>query len=472
MSLDVAHRNQVLDHKEPTPETLSNSVKDRTISQYLTMTSQLLGPRGEEIGHSFIEDRACSSAPESTFSENLNESNSITSECYSLDLDENAPQSKNKEIRPTATQLSSTERTVITPIQQERKKIASRVPRTLRSAHTHAWIDVAGEASPELVERMKKIGDDILAIKTKPKKPPTKSPFFSPPASTKKLKISPSKEKKSGIRVGTVSCIPFPPLRAPNFGLLQEKLSKDPFRLLIGVTFLNRTKGKDAIPIFFKLMEKYPTPADILAAEREDIIAIQYHLGFQTQRAETYQKYAHFWIHDPPVKGKRYRVDHYPGPGDGMDVKKGEVLNDADPRSAWEIGHVTQGRYAIDSWRIFCRDILRGEAEGWNGDGREDGFQPEWMRVQPRDKELIAFLRWMWLKEGFKWDPETGEKEVAGKELMEAAITGKIAWDDLGGLRIIGNEGGILAIDGDNGKMETLSSHRKEGENIELQMLP
>lgn len=98
---------------------------------------------------------------------------------------------------------------------------------------------------------------------------------------------------------------------------------------------------------------------------------------------------------------------------------------------------MTKGRYAIDSWRIFCRDVLRGEAEGWNGEGREEGFQPEWMRVMPRDKELIACLRWMWLKEGFEWDPVTGEREVAGRELMEAAIEGRVMWDGFGGMRIL-----------------------------------
>jgi len=35
----------------------------------------------------------------------------------------------------------------------------------------------------------------------------------------------------------------------------------------------------------------------------------------------------------------------------------------------------------------------------------EDGkmFEPEWMRVVPKDKELRAFLRWKWLKEGWNW---------------------------------------------------------------------
>lgn len=87
---------------------------------------------------------------------------------------------------------------------------------------------------------------------------------------------------------------------------------------------------------------------------------------------------------------------------------------------------MTSGPYALDSWRIFCRDVLRGVATGWNGENsKQEGFQPEWMRVLPEDKELRAYLRWMWLKEGFVWDPYTGEKEVAGPELVRAAMGGE-----------------------------------------------
>jgi methyl-CpG-binding domain protein 4 len=300
----------------------------------------------------------------------------------------------------------------------------------------------------------------------KAKKAPAKSPYFIPPTPP----ISPELTRKSKGQKGErakplnarttpqknnedspasqgsgkkrppakmISCIPFPPLSAPHFGLIQEKLAHDPFRLLIAVTFLIRTHGKHAIPVFFDLMQKYPTPESLVVAEKEEIVPIIRHLGLQNQRAGTYQTYANIWLENPPVKGKRYAVRGYPNPDSGRDVRKGEILDDEDERDAWEIGHMTQGPYAIDSWRIFCRDKLRGEAEGWNGEGRGEGFQPEWMRVLPEDKELRAYLRWMWLKEGFEWDPFTGDKEVARPELMRAAMEGRIVWDDQGGMQIL-----------------------------------
>ncbi|QSZ35363.1 hypothetical protein DSL72_008233 [Monilinia vaccinii-corymbosi] len=307
----------------------------------------------------------------------------------------------------------------------------------------------------------------------KKQRPPAHSPYFArPPAATpSKSKIpitlqeeapvknfSPKKESPKKRPAGIISCIPFPPLSAPHFGLIQEKLVHDPFRLLIAVTFLNRTHGKHAIPVFYNLMDQYPTPQSIADAPKEEIISVIRHLGLQNQRAATYQTYAKIFCENPPIKSKRYAVHNYPTKGLGRDVKKSEVLpvEVEDPRTAWEIGHITQGPYALDSWRIFCRDILLGKAQGWNGEGNhEEGFQPEWMRVVPEDKKLRAFLGWMWLKEGFEWDPFTGEKEVAGTELLRAAMEGRIVWDDAVGMRIFEAEGdGEGKGDGDGVKQD------------------
>ena len=58
------------------------------------------------------------------------------------------------------------------------------------------------------------------------------------------------------------------------------------------------------------------------------------------------------------------------------------------------------------------------------------------MRVLPEDKELRACLRWMWMREGWEWDPVTGEREVLREGLRIAVDEGRVGYDDMGELKI------------------------------------
>ncbi|KAH6845190.1 DNA glycosylase [Chaetomium sp. MPI-CAGE-AT-0009] len=292
----------------------------------------------------------------------------------------------------------------------------------------------------------------------------SRSPFFNTPTTPrskhpKAEPTPPSTAKKPRPPRGTVSSLPIPPLSADRFGLIQEELADDPFRLLIAITFLIRTAGKAAIPVFWDLMERFPTP-EALAAEAAapEIVALIRPLGLSAVRCVAVQKYARGWLERPPRREVRYGVKNYPRVGDGRDVRVGEefgpedgggelegqavdAVADARARaigSAWEIGHLTQGPYALDSWRIFCRDVLLGRASHWTGKGNAPEFQPEWMRVLPRDKELRACLRWMWMREGWEWDPLTGEREPLREDMRRAVDEGRVGYDDSGNLVIIG----------------------------------
>jgi hypothetical protein len=288
------------------------------------------------------------------------------------------------------------------------------------------------------------------------------SPYF---ASTNNE--SPPKKKPNRPPRGTVSALPVPPLSAPRFGLLQEDLANDTFRLLVGVTFLIRTTGRVSIPVFHKVMETFPTPEALAdPGNAEPLTAMTRHLGLSVVRVAAIQRYARRWVERPAVANVRYRVKDYAsrevdlrtslterGENDSSShmtppINATEALNamaipavippfgSVDDVDAWEIGHLTQGQYAIDSWRIFCRDMLLGRAEDWNGKGREPTFQPEWMRVLPADKELRACLRWMWMRENWEWDAETGEKTVLGEEMRRAVNEGRVFYDDQGKLKI------------------------------------
>jgi len=306
----------------------------------------------------------------------------------------------------------------------------------------------------------------------------TRSSFFITPVSSVPAPVptlSALKTKSPRPPRGTVSCLPFPRLDTPSFGIAQERFTHDPFRLLIAVTFLIRTSGRTSMPVFRKLMELYPTPRALADGDPAEIELMIRHLGLSNNRTATIQKYARLWEENPPQPGVRYGVKNYPKQGDGKDVRAGKRLEAGDvSEAAWEIGHMTQGRYAIDSWRIFCRDVFMGRAsnndqgvdsvddEGLggsieNGTKRQrkkkkktmtrrtskrakqakQGFQPEWMRVLPEDKELRAYLRWMWMREGWEWDPHTGERVVLSREMHDAVQERRVVWDNSGKLVIV-----------------------------------
>ena len=237
--------------------------------------------------------------------------------------------------------------------------------------------------------------------------------------------------KKKRVPAGT-STAPVPPTTSHRFGIIQEKLWREPFWLLIAVTFLNKTAGRAAAPIFWTLKERYPTPELLAEARQEDLHKMIYHLGLQTQRSRRLIQIAQAWVEAPPAKGRRFRTLHYPVRGDGRAYKASEAMEeDADEcAGALEIGHVTGcGPYAWDSWRIFCRDTLRDLADDYNGKNarsKSKFFVPEWKKVLPLDKELRACLRWMWLREGWIWGHDTGEKRRATAEEMRKAVQGEM----------------------------------------------
>ena len=272
--------------------------------------------------------------------------------------------------------------------------------------------------------------------------------------------LSPHKRKRVG---KGISRLPIPPLSADRFGLIQEELAHDPFRLLIAVTFLIKTSATLALPVFWQLMARFPTPETLAAADPDDIVNLIRPLGLSANRCAVIQRYARTWLEQPPSREKRYGVKNYPLPGDGQHVRAGEEFGPEETShfaadgelegcdaatmvearrqlsalgSAWEIGHFTQGPYTLDSWRIFCRDELLGRGKG------NDNFQPEWMRVLPQDKELRAYLRWMWWKldSGWDWDPCTGDREPLNEQLRNAVNEGRVRYDDGGELVIMDAE--------------------------------
>lgn len=242
-----------------------------------------------------------------------------------------------------------------------------------------------------------------------------------------------STPKKGRVPKGTSIC-PFPPVLAQTFGIIQEKLWDQPFWLLVAVTFLNKTTGRAAVPIFWDLKELYSTPEALAKAKEEHLEMLIHCLGFQKQRSKRLIQIAKAWIAQPPVAGRLWRTLHYPIKEDGKKYKERQPI-DEDPvecAGALEIGHFPGcGPYAWDSWRIFCRDVQRGVAADYNGTNAASAdFVPEWQRVLPLDKELRACLRWMWLREGWIWNHETGERRRVNAEEWKKAVRGEMEPED------------------------------------------
>ncbi|KAI9693807.1 MAG: hypothetical protein M1822_003078 [Bathelium mastoideum] len=311
---------------------------------------------------------------------------------------------------------------------------------------------------------------------------PSKSPHFVPSPPPAKLPRPPA---------GTTTAR-FPPLTAARFGLIQEELAGNPFQLLLAVILLNQTSGRAAVPAFRRIVARFPTPRAIAdPANFDELEALVRPLGLK-RRAGVMAQLAARWEVEPPRRGRRWslrgRNRDYPTKGAGKEVGAGEVLGDEEDEvevlvkvvqgegeeekgteervekrrdertAALEIGHLAGcGAYAWDSWRIFCRDALRGKGmREWiprsDGLGTEDGkeedanrrvevgkdgigdgqvnfgFEEEWKRVLPKDKELRPFLGWMWMKEGWIWDPDTGYREKAKNDLMQRAQHESIDW--------------------------------------------
>jgi methyl-CpG-binding domain protein 4 len=191
------------------------------------------------------------------------------------------------------------------------------------------------------------------------------------------------------------SPLPQPPglpfsLQTAHFGLIQERIRTSLYALVVQSILWNQTRGTTALPVLFALLARYPTPQDLSSAPLEDLTAMLQPLGLHNIRAVRLIALANAWLAAPPCKERRYRKLHYPSRGCGANVKPGEVLGLEDEREGWEIAHLPgMGRYALDSYRIFYRDRLRG-VEGKEGAEME----MEWRRVRADDKDLKAYLNW------------------------------------------------------------------------------
>jgi methyl-CpG-binding domain protein 4 len=240
-----------------------------------------------------------------------------------------------------------------------------------------------------------------------------RSSTSNPPAALETVAVTEEHEPRDPIRIDTkISAnrpvnLPQPQglplqLQPALYGLIQERIHTSLYALVVQAILWNQTYGLTARPILFRILTAYPTPLSLSQGHLKELTAMLQPIGLQNTRAVRLIALAEAWVAAPPCKERRYRKLHYPLRGCGTNVKPGEILGMKDEREGWEVAHFPgMGPYALDSFRIFYRDRLRGV------DGA-DGEEPEWKRVIPKDKDLKAYLKWKWAEDGWSWDEATG----------------------------------------------------------------
>lgn len=233
-----------------------------------------------------------------------------------------------------------------------------------------------------------------------------------------------------------------------------EQIGHDPWKLIVAVCLLNKTRGALSIPVFWRLLERHPRPEDmasgpsqpylcfsrptgshlhICTADVAELTALTSSLGFrqptyklgsqpapdplpnsENTRAATLVEMSRRYCQDPPIVGVPR-------------TKKGL-------RRATPISHLPGvGDYALDSFLIFSPSLVgggapsrvaevlhsralllaaRGRPPGREADDMlvlpENWLDEAWRSVVPRDKELRRYLVWRWAIEGVCWDAERG----------------------------------------------------------------
>lgn len=120
-------------------------------------------------------------------------------------------------------------------------------------------------------------------------------------------------------------------------------------------------------------------------------------LGLQNKRANTLIAFGKEWLRNPPTKYVGARKQGYPR-RETLGALAFPGVSPIAKDERFEIAHLPGiGPYALDAWRIFCLDDLRGIEDG-----------EEWTRVTPVDKELRGLLRWRWwTRKGVRWIEES-----------------------------------------------------------------
>ncbi|KAH9059820.1 DNA glycosylase, partial [Lactarius vividus] len=183
--------------------------------------------------------------------------------------------------------------------------------------------------------------------------------------------------------------------------LIQECVADDPWKLLVAVMLLNKTAGRVAVPIFWKLMERWPTPEALAQADHAELEDCIRCLGLQSTRAKRLIALSAAYLDSPEQQHPR----------EGQEPST-TATKKRRPEAPTPVSHLPgSGPYALDSYRIYC------------------GGPGAWRTVMPRDKELVRYIKWRWAADGVRWSPTLGVMGHANETYLEQLIHELVALD-------------------------------------------
>ncbi|KAF8669460.1 histidine acid phosphatase family [Rhizoctonia solani] len=242
-------------------------------------------------------------------------------------------------------------------------------------------------------------------------------------------------------------------LRAIKPTLIQESVCDNPWKIIIATTLLNKTKGKAAVPVFWELIERWPTPTALAQVAAPSLTELLRPLGTQSIRTSRLMRLSNAYVMhppnlpSPPAPASR-TTKFYPGT-----TKEYRAIQQTSP-----IAHLPfVGPYAIDSFRIFSPALSGGGAgarveeqlgriaclaELGQSSRSEDDFDEtpdwynpsplcspddegeEWRNVWPEDKQLRRYLVWRWAIDGVEYNPEARIRRPADWSYLNRLIRG------------------------------------------------
>lgn len=134
---------------------------------------------------------------------------------------------------------------------------------------------------------------------------------------------------------------------ASPYGLLEEELYRQPWKLLVACILLNKTHSEAVRRVIWRLFELCPGPEVAARTHVARIEEILHPLGLSNVRAHAIQRLSDQFVH------AAWR----------------------DPRELHGVG-----QYAADAYHMFCRG--------------------QWRHVRPEDKDLKRYWEWLAASEG------------------------------------------------------------------------